>query len=628
MICLEGGGSISERQRAVMASVTAGADAPSSNDAAAAGANTKGAVPLWLPVAAALLCGLFLSWPRFLTVWQTGAFFDSDDAMRLVEVRNLIAGQNWFDMTISRLDPPGGVFMHWSRVVDVPLALLIKMSSLVLMPDLAERAARLAFPLLLQGLLYLGIARIALVLMGRAAVIPAIFLTLLSGIMFGQFQPGRIDHHAPQIVLVVFLVGEALASFDPKEARRAAVAGLIAALSLSISIETLPFILAAAGMFVLLWILWGKEAGDTLLPSGLGLGLGLPLMFVATIGPAHWFDASCDAYSSAYLLPGLAGAAVCIGFGFIARHIDRWPMRLLTATAGGLIVLGTIAAVKPICLIDPFFGIDPLLRELWLDKVSEAMPLRRFFQREPLTALAFAMPVLLGTAASCWAACLARGLARRRWIFLAVMSCAGAAMSFWMIRVLGFAAPLALLGGAWCVIGLGAVIARSDWRKFAAASLFLVLPFSSIGWAIALSDNTHKDPDGGGACLKPKAIAALGSLKPGLIAAPIDAGSYILAFTPHKVLAAPYHRNNHGNLAVLRAFMAEPAAAADLLRAARVDYVALCSDLGETATLAARAPNGLAALLLTGQTPGFLTPLTINNAEQKSFYRVFKVKSP
>ena len=36
----------------------------------------------------------------------------TDDAMRLVEVRDLIAGQGWFDLMQHRLDPPG-VSMHW-----------------------------------------------------------------------------------------------------------------------------------------------------------------------------------------------------------------------------------------------------------------------------------------------------------------------------------------------------------------------------------------------------------------------------------------------------------------------------------------------------------------------------------
>src|SRR5262249_21684473 len=160
---------------------------------------TQETLPLWLMVASALVLGFIISLPRFLAVWQTGAFFDSDDATRLVEVRDLLAGQNWFDLTMSRLDPPNGVFMHWSRVIDLPLPGLIKIFALALPLELAERAARLTFSLILQGLLYVGVARLAALLMSRAAMLPAILLAVLSGAVFGQFQPGRIDHHAPQI---------------------------------------------------------------------------------------------------------------------------------------------------------------------------------------------------------------------------------------------------------------------------------------------------------------------------------------------------------------------------------------------------------------------------------------------
>ena len=50
---------------------------------------------------------------------------DTDDAMRLVQVRDLLAGQGWFDMVQHRLMPPEGASMHWSRLVDAPLAALI-----------------------------------------------------------------------------------------------------------------------------------------------------------------------------------------------------------------------------------------------------------------------------------------------------------------------------------------------------------------------------------------------------------------------------------------------------------------------------------------------------------------------
>ena len=50
---------------------------------------------------------------------------DNDDVMRLVQVRDLLAGQSWFDLTQARLGLEGGTLMHWSRLIDLPIAALI-----------------------------------------------------------------------------------------------------------------------------------------------------------------------------------------------------------------------------------------------------------------------------------------------------------------------------------------------------------------------------------------------------------------------------------------------------------------------------------------------------------------------
>jgi hypothetical protein len=195
--------------------------------------------PVPLAIAAALVFGLALTWPRLLAVWQSGAFFDSDDAMCMVQVRDLMAGQGWFDMIIHRIDPAQGLFIHWSRVVDVPLVLLIGIFRLFANPEAAEGLARIAFPLMLQGGLYAGLAWCGGLLIGARGRVLAIALGFLSGPMFGQFQPGRIDHHAPQIALLVFVIGASLAALDGSRARFAALAGALTALSPAISIENL-----------------------------------------------------------------------------------------------------------------------------------------------------------------------------------------------------------------------------------------------------------------------------------------------------------------------------------------------------------------------------------------------------
>lgn len=46
---------------------------------------------------------------------------DPDDTMRLVEVRDFLAGQGWFS-TSPNVPGHGGTLMHWSRLVDWPIA--------------------------------------------------------------------------------------------------------------------------------------------------------------------------------------------------------------------------------------------------------------------------------------------------------------------------------------------------------------------------------------------------------------------------------------------------------------------------------------------------------------------------
>jgi hypothetical protein len=574
-------------------------------------------IPVWLQIGVALALGCALSFAGVRAVWQHGTFFDSDDAMQLVQVRELLAGQNWFDMTIGRLDPPYGVFMHWSRVVDVPLALMIKVFASFLPVQTAERLTRLLFPLMLQGLLYVAIARLARVLIGAQAILPAIVLTLLSGMVFGEFQPGRIDHSAPQIVLLMFMLASLVEAVDPAHARRAAIAGALAALSLAISIENLPFIVALAGLLLAFWIGRGAAMQKALASFGIGLGVALPATFLATIGHAHWSDASCDAYSLAYLVPGLAGAGAMIALAAASPRLQGKLPRLGAASLAAAAVIAAAVFTKPICFYDPYTGIDPLVREIWLRNVEEAMPLSRLFHREPFTATIFILPIALGFVGAIAAAFREKSLAQLRWLIVAAMCTLAIALSCWMIRVIGFASPIALLGAAWCIVRLHEAMIGTKWREAAMLAFVLVLPFSSIGWAVALPpDSDAPKEKERTACLASAAFTPLAALPPGIVLAPIDAGSHMLALTPHSVLAAPYHRDNHGNRAALEAFLSDPQAARQILRANHVTYVMTCPGLKETDALARRAPHGLAAALLAGTTPDWLKPLPRNGPYQ------------
>ncbi len=307
----------------------------------------------WAVILLGFLFSAALSWPRAVLIWQDNTFFDTDDAMRLVQVRAWLDGQGWFDLVAHRLDPPAGLLMHWSRIVDVPVAALIRFFELFTGIDASERLARIAFPLLMQLALVAVAVALGQVLAGRRALIASMILVVLTGFNYEQFPPGRIDHHAPQIVLLVGMTAAILSALSPGRAWHAAPAALCLVLSLSISLENLPFAAVIVAVLPLVWIGQGRATRAALLWFAGGLAVSAPLLFAATISPQRYGSAVCDAYSVAHLAGLVAGAA---GLAALAALTDRLPTASWRALALALVgagVAGFLLAAYPACLHDP-----------------------------------------------------------------------------------------------------------------------------------------------------------------------------------------------------------------------------------------------------------------------------------
>lgn len=105
-------------------------------------------------------------------------------------------------------------------------------------------------------------------------------------------------------------------------------------------------------------------------------------------------------------------------------------------------------------------------------------------------------------------------------------------------------------------------------------------------------------------------IASMRQLTKGRVMAPIDLGPAILAEANHDVFAAPYHRNNDGNLAMLKLMLAPPSVARQILSGRHVDYVVICRT-APNRDIIERAPDGLEAKLARGETPEFLEPIDL-----------------
>src|SRR3954447_9038593 len=176
---------------------------------------------------------------------------DTDDNMRIMQVRALLHGQGWYDLRQYRMNPPFGANIHWSRLVDLPIAGLI----LGLRPFLggagAERWAVAIAPMLPYLLLLYSLALTARRLLGAAAY-PLAFLTLFfAGSTNGMFMPERIDHHGWQLALLALSVASIA---DRDRVRGGLTLGISSALSLAIGLEMIIYLALCGAAMVLFWV--------------------------------------------------------------------------------------------------------------------------------------------------------------------------------------------------------------------------------------------------------------------------------------------------------------------------------------------------------------------------------------
>lgn len=552
---------------------------------------------------------------------------DTDDAMRLVEVHDFLAGQGWYDLTQYRLDTPYGGSMHWSRLVDLPIALLIT----VLRPLFgvaAETAAAYAYPFaLLLGLLWLS-ARLSMRFAGPEGMLPGLALPAFSLITLTDFSPGRFDHHSVQVLLLLVL---ALCTIEALERpRRAIGAGIAAGAAIAIGIESLPGVVSAILAFGLLWVLDGRHA-TALRYFGLGFG-GATLLFLGlALPPAQWFSPACDAISIVYAAP-----AVGTGLAFVVLSFTplRTPLRRLAAgvMAGGALV-ALLVALFPQCLRGPYAALDPWLVDNWLDRIREAQPLIVALGDNPVFVVAVTVPALLALGVAIWQLFAAPAATRQKWITYAAFLVVALLVACIQLRAIRFANCLAVPAGAVLIVAVRAAYLRragigstaglvGSWLGFAGVALALltglVLAVTSAG---TVGTGFAAQP-ADASCRRPEAFAALALLPPVRIMTPIDLGAHMLLFTPHSVVSAPYHRNQDGVRDTFR-FFNEPIEAARVILLSRgIELVVVCPGMPELDNIPDAAPDSFARLLREDRLPDWLD----ETSPPGSTLRVFRVE--
>lgn len=183
-----------------------------------------------------------------------------DDYMRMVQVHDWLDGAGWYDVRQDRLDPPGGVDIHWSRFADLPLAAVIALAEPWLGRETATIAAAIVVPGLLMLALLLAVGWMAVPLLDRDQVPLAALMTILTVPLLIQFFPGRVDHHAWRLLIATLSVGALVRLMREPEARGPAVlAGAVMALGRWIGLGALPWAALFMAVLVLRWIAVGRR---------------------------------------------------------------------------------------------------------------------------------------------------------------------------------------------------------------------------------------------------------------------------------------------------------------------------------------------------------------------------------
>ncbi len=561
------------------------------------------------------VAALVLPWLAFtlLIGWTmrnqigTLAIADPDDAMRLLEVRDWLAGQSWWDVTNYRAGGAEGFSMHWSRLVDVPIAALVLLFDLFLPADAAERAAIALLPPL-QMLIALFILRSTLRCLGfrdAAANIVLLVAPLLS-LVVGNMVPMKIDHHAWQAICAIGILR--LMVDRRAMTRQTLFAGALGGLLVTISVEGLPFVAAACAVFALLYLMDAHDRGLALFLAGLAASSAL--LFLVTIPPALWAYPHPDAIG----WPHLAGFTLA---ALAAWAISRRAKPALPAVRIALLSLVAIAGAMPVLAmfglegVAPFGDIDPLVKEYWLDGIQEVKPVFRLL---PDAA------AMLGWMVALYLLALATQLRKRLggdnprgWFITFVLAGLMLALSLVVFRV-------ALLAQLLMTPLLAAMLhdtlrtaSRFDnpvLRVFGIAIALIVLsPTAGSLTGKAIVANAHSQVRGSSDIVASDCdLTRLAGLPAGRMLTSIDIAPQVMLRTGHSTVAAPYHRNQAALRGAILAFTSPAEEASARLAALDAEYVMICQGTPDTASYAAAEDDSLAAALLADRAPAMLTP--------------------
>lgn len=581
--------------------------------------------------------GRFRHWVRWQTlIWVGAAVFlvynrwnaihwfslpDTDDNMRMAQVRALLNGQGWYDLRQYKLNPPAGFNIHWSRIVDLPIAAI----ELIVRPFASNFAAE-KIAAAIAPMLPLWVAMIGMGLAVRRLIAPKSFAVAAGLILCCQtamlmFSPLRVDHHGWQLAMLVLTIA-GLADRDTL--RGGLTMGLSSAVSLAIGLELMPFLVIAGAASVLRWV-WDTQEAARLRGYALSLAGGCALGYAAFTS----YDSSvarCDVLSPVWLSTMVA--AGLLAFGLSAFKASDTRVRLGAATVGGLVLAVAFALVWPQCLGRPE-QISPELATKWFNNIREAKPL--YTQPWTVFVSVVALPVV-GVIGSFWAAWNARAQGRfGAWAPVALVALVSLLLVLWQTRQ-GPAAQLMAVPGATVLIwhflpklrDSGSVLVRT----LGVVAAVLVISGLGVPLVVAqfpsppVSARSQAIGKANARCTTLPTLAPIARMPATTIFTFVDLGPRLINVTPQKAVAGPYHRNGDAILDVHHAFDGTPENARAIMLKHGATLLMTCPNMSESTNYRARSPKGFYSRLATGEKFAWLTPVVLPKNSPLLLWRI------
>jgi len=539
--------------------------------------------------------------------WKVG---DPDDQLRMVQVRDWLAGQSWGDVTQYRMNPPSGGDMHWSRLIDLPLAFAIVILTPLIGQIQAELWAAVIIPMLTLGVFLFCFAQLVRRHFGSTAAVASTTGLLTAVPIILQLVPLPVDHHGWQLVCLTLCL---ILLLDTERPIRAAFwLGIVSAVWLEISIEAFPFVVAFISIMGLRWLLSAPSQNQNLLLSPFNIllvsvALASAVLLVTMkplviLGQAA-FDALSSAHVSAFITSAVVSGALMTVAHLRNTHIGFVP-KLAICALSGIAALAVLGVGAPQCVGDSFQSLDPVVRRYWFNRTSEGLPIFDLGLDQIVIASVLLLLGLLGI----FHLLLSKEVSRDTNIALALIFAATSLVSTYVSRttvyfIIVTSVILAPLSSA-----LFARISDKDSLSrrlmFRIAAIMLLLPVMTGQLAANAFDQLKPahaskaaprfvmDVPEARLCQNIGSIQQLRRLPTSNLLAGLDVSPGILQHTNHRVVASGHHRNQPAMRDVIMAFTSTPDMLASVLERRKINYIVVCAAAPEFVFYQGMSPTG------------------------------------